>query len=374
MPQLVLKTLFILFLFNLSFPGISHAEKLEEIPSIELKIRKDSIKVTLLGKHEARQIETNGKTALISSGRELFIVSGSNGSTKLKPLRTKGPASRWHGAICAYQSGYLVAIQDYPEDQLARDSTSPRGSFRAGPAQSGLMLFTPPRGTKYLPAIKIASRPEVDPEYQTLIAENQEFSHLAQSCAAREKNIFLASYGSLGILNLQNNNIALLEEDLELAFNRSPLLVEKDKLVFGKDEGGMGGAVLAIRAENGKARYYTINTDDEYEIVSFEALTRHQGKLFAGTSHGLFMLDEKTGKFTKMNLGEHFPSSKVNSLISHGNQLWVFADGNFLRIDLEKKRGTILATNPAINFHLGMPFGDDWILAGEESIWLYRTK
>jgi hypothetical protein len=227
---------------------------------------------------------------------------------------------------------------------------------------------------RYLSTLTIKSRPPHDPENGPEDTRSAQYSEHVQSCWWDGKKMVIGSYGSLGKANFDRGTIDLLDEDVGLSFNRLPMLVERGNIFVGVDEGGLGGTWLEKRPAFGKPISFSIDSDGEFDIVSFQALVRHQGRLIVGTSHGLFSLDEKSGRFLHFAFGEKLSRSPVTSLVSHGGFLWAFMGEEWLRIDIAKQAVVRYGDARTPSLITGRPFGNGWLLSGPTGVWKYSAN
>lgn len=368
-PHLASKHLFFVGLMLLS-PTFANGEKLSDIPAIAIQISTKPVYLTRLSDFEAHEIVANKKIALINNGRSIWLFKGDNSKLEKKSFAKSPQETTWYGPVCSMGDTFVVAVQDYPEEQLEQESIAPRGSFIEGPTGAEFILLSPAKADRYLPSLTVASRPAQEFTPYPGDTESQLFSDTVQCCAWDGASLFLGSYGSVGKANFATATIDLIEEDYEATLNRFPLFVEKHALWFGLDEGGLGGASLVMRPFHGETKEFSI--DNGEDVVSFSALARHEGRLIAGTSHGLFQLDETSGHFQRLDFGEKYSGSRVTTLISHNGSLWAFIGNEWLCINLKKRMAVRYVNSTPTELTTGIPFNGIWLLAGPTGVWKLR--
>lgn len=359
---------------TLLVPTTALAEKLAEIPSKTFRMSKQAISLSYLSDIEAREIVTNGDIALINSGRTISLLKANSGKLEERKVGVVANGSPWYGTTCAMKDGFVIALQDYPEDQRDKENSTPRGGFRAGPAPKGFAIIGPSSPDRHLSTLTVTSRPSPGPDNLPEDTRSKLFSDHVQSCWWDGKNMVIGSYGSLGKADFDQGTIDLMEEDEGLSFSRFPLLVEATAIFVGFDEGGMGGAWLVKMPAFGKRMNFSIDTEEDFNVVSFSALVRHQGKLVIGTSHGLFSLDERSGHFLRFDFGKRLSGLPVATLVSHKGFLWVFMGDEWLRVDVPKQKAVRYSDALSSPLITGRPFGDGWLLSGPAGMWKYSAK
>lgn len=353
-------------------PTFANGEKLSDIPAIAFQVSTKPVDLTRLSDFGAHEVVASKKIALINNGRSIWFFKGNNNTLEKKSFAYLPREANWYGPVCAMGETFVFALQNYPEEQLEKESIAPRGSFIEGPTTTGFVLLSPAKADRYLPSLTVASRPPQEFNPNPDDPESQLFSDKVQSCAWNGTSLFIGSYGSVGKANFDTGTIDLIEEDYEETLNRFPLFVEKKALWFGLDEGGLGGASLVMRPFHGEPKDFSIANGED--IVSFSALTRHEGRLIVGTSHGLFQLDEISGHFQRLNFDEKYSGSRVTALISHNGFLWAFIGGEWLRIDLKKRKAARYVSSPPTELTTGTPFNNIWLLAGPTGVWKIHSE
>lgn len=370
-PHLTLKHLLFLGLMLLLFPTFASGDELPEIPAIAFQVSTQPVDLIRLSDFGAHEVVATKKIALINDGRNIWFFRGKKNKLEKKSFADLPREANWYGPVCAMGDRFVIAVQDYPEERLEKDSNAHRGSFVEGPTSPGFVLLSPSEAARYLQSLTVVSRPPQEFSPNPEDPENALFSDDVQSCAWDGTSLFIGSYGSVGKANFDTGNIALIEEDYEQTFSRLPLLVEAQALWFGLDEGGLGGASLVMRPFHGETKDFFIANGED--IVSFSALTRHDGRLITGTSHGLFQLDERSGHFQRLEFGEKYSGSRVTTLISHKGFLWAFIGGEWLRIDLKKQRAVRYVNSTPTELTTGIPFRRIWLLAGPTGVWKIQS-
>lgn len=370
-PHLLRNHLLFLGLMFLA-PTFANGEKLSDIPAIAIQVSTKPVDLTRLSDFGAHEVVANKNIALINDGRSIWLFRGNNNRLEKKSFAYLPREANWYGPVCVMGDTFVFAVQNYPEEQLEKESIAPRGSFIEGPITSGFVLLRPAKTDRYLQSLTVASRPPQEFNPNPDDTGSQLFSDKVQSCAWDGTSLFLGSYGSVGKVNFDTGTIDLIEEDYEETLNRLPLFVEKQTLWFGLDEGGLGGTSLAMRPFQGKTKDFFIANGED--IVSFSALTRHEGRLIAGTSHGLFQLDERSGLFQRLDFGEKYSGSRVTALVSHKGSLWAFIGGMWLCIDLKKQMAVRYVNLTPIELTTGIPFNGIWLLAGPTGVWKLQNK
>lgn len=363
---MLIKTLFFFFLITLHSPIF--AEKLSGIAVINIQTSVQPISLSKLSDLSAREIETTAQEALINDGRSLWAIK--KGSRTLDKFKLNGlpEDANWFNTVCSTGDSLFVAVSDYPENQRNADLGGTRGTFVVGPRGLGflfIMLPTSIGAWSYTHLPKISSRP-IHSSNPSATEPQQSIDEI-QSCSWNGNDLFFGSYGALGKVNRVFGTIDLLNEDTEQSLSRFPLLAEKSGLWYAVDEGGLDGAALVYHPFKGEGVSYVI--DNGEDIVAYRALVRHNGHLIVGTTHGLFLLDERSGNFQRFEFSQSFPDLYVTSLISHNNSLWAFIGGNWLKIDLTNSRAIRYLTQPPSNWLNGRPFDGSWILLSPNGIW-----
>lgn len=346
------------------FPGAVVGEDLSKIHSMKFSVSSKLIKLNRLSDSGAKDIVASKKVALVNSGRGMWLFYMENRKLEKVNFTSVPKDVNWFGPVCTDGSSFFISTQNYPEDQKDKESTSSRGSFRAGPKAMGFVFISDNAEDRYISTLKIASRPQIG------ISNNPQdllFIDFVQSCAWSGKYIYLGNYGSLAKADFQNRSITIIDEDDGLSFSRSPLLLERNGLWFGKDEGGLGGAVLVNRPFNGKSKHFSI--DNGEDVVSFYSLIRMNGLMMVGTSHGLFQLSEKSGRFTKLDFDQDFSNQPVTALKNYKGYLWVFISGEWLRVDLETKKAKQYVNLNRSKLSTGIFLNNAWLVTGPEGIW-----
>ena len=371
-----LRAYLVVLALTLLLPTIALADKLTEIPSKTFRMSKQAISLSHLSDIEAREIVTNGNIALINSGRTISLLKANSSKLEEWKVGMDANGSPWYGPVCATKDSFVIALQDFPEDQRDQENSTPRGGYRAGPKPNGFVIMGPGSSSpdRYLSTLTVTSRPPAGPDNVSEDTRSKQFSGHVQSCWWDGKKMVLGSYGSLGRADFDLGTIDLIEEDDGLAFSRFPLLVEASTLFVGVDEGGMGGTWLAKLPAFGKPMNFSIATDEDFDAVSFSALVRHQGKLIVGTSHGLFSLDEQSGHFLRFDFGKRLFGLPVTALVSHKGFLWVFMGEEWLRVDVPKHKAVRYSDSRSLPLATGRPFGDGWLLSGPSGVWQYSAK
>lgn len=368
-PHLLRNHLLFLVLMLLA-PTFANGEKLSDIPAIAFQVSTKPVALSRLSDSGAHEIVANKKIALINDGRNIWLFKGNNSNLEKKSFTKSPQGTTWYGPVCSMGDTFVVAVQDYPEEQLEKESTAPRGSFIEGPSGAGFIVLSPAKADRYLPSLTVASRPPQEFTPYPSDTESQLFSDTVQCCAWDGTSLFLGSYGSVGKANFAAATIDLIEEDSEQTLSHVPLFVEKNALWVGLDEGGLGGASLVMRPFHGETKSFFIANDED--VVSFSALARHEGRLLAGTSHGLFQLDETSGHFQRLDFGEKYSGSRVTTLISHNGSLWAFIGNEWLCIDLKKRKAVRYINSTPTELTTGTPFNNIWLLAGPTGVWKVR--
>jgi hypothetical protein len=351
-------------------PTVANGERLSDLPLITFQVTTQPVALKRLSDSGAHEVVANKKIALINDGRNIWLFKGNNSTLEKKTFADLPREANWFGPVCAMGDTFVFAVQNYPEEQLEKESIAPRGSFIEGPTTSGFVLLSPATADRYLPSLTVASRPPQEFAPDPDDPESQLFSDDVQSCAWDGTSLFIGSYGSVGKANFTAATIELIEEDSALALSHLPLLVEAQALWFGLDEGGLGGASLVMRPVHGATKEFAIANGED--IVSFSALTRHDGRLITGTSHGLFQLDERSGHFQRLDFGEKYSGLRVTTLLSHKGFLWAFFGNEWLRIDLKKRKAVRYVHATPVELTTGIPFNNIWILAGPTGVWKLR--
>lgn len=358
----------LLFLgFMILTPTFANGEKLSDIPTIAFQVSTKPVDLTRLSDFGAYEIVGNKKIALINDGRSIWLFKGGNSKLEKKSFAKSPQETTWYGPVCTMGDTFVVAVQDYPEEQLEKESTAPRGSFIEGPAGAGFILLSPAKADRYLPSLTVAYRPPQEFTPDPGDTERQLFSDTVQCCAWDGTSLFLGSYGSVGKANFATATIDLIEEDSGQTLSHLPLFVEDQTIWFGLDEGGLGGTSLVMRPFRGEAKSFFIANGED--VVSFSALTRHESRLIAGTSHGLFLLDETSEHFQRLAFGEKYSGSRVTTLISHNGSLWAFIGNEWLCIDLKKRKAVRYVNSTPTELTTGIPFNGIWLLAGPTGVW-----
>lgn len=370
--HLTCKHLLFLGLIMLLAPTFANGEKLSDIPAITFQVSTQPVEFIRLSDFGAHEVVATKKIALINNGRNIWLFRGNKNKLEKKSFANLPPEANWYGPVCAEGDTFIIAVQDYPEEQLEKDSNAPRGSYVEGPTSPGFMLLSPSKADRYLKSLTVVSRPPQEFNPNTEDPENVLFSNDVQSCAWDGTSLFIGSYGSVGKANFDTGNIELIEEDYDQTLSHLPLFVEAQTLWFGLDEGGLGGAALVMRPFHGETKDFFIENGED--IVSFSALTRHEGRLLTGTNHGLFQLDERSGHFQRLEFGEKYSGSRVTTLVSHKGFLWAFIGGEWLRIDLKKQKAVRYVNSPPTELTTGIPFNRIWLLAGPTGVWKIPNK
>lgn len=364
---MLIRTLILFFLIPLHSSPI-FAEELSGIAVINIQTSIQPISLSKLSDLSAREIETTAQEALINDGQSLWTIK--KGARTLSKLRLNGlpEDANWFNSICSTEDSLFVAVSNYPESQRNTDLGGSRGTFIVGPHGLGflfIMLPTSIGAWSYTHLPKITSRPIRYPNPSA--TESQQSIDEIQSCSWNGNDLFFGSYGALGKVNRLFGTIDLLNEDTEQSLSRFPLLAEKSGLWYAVDEGGLGGAALIHHPFDMDSISYAIHNGED--VVAYRALIRHDGHLIVGTTHGLFLLDERSGNFQRFEFSQSFPDLHVTSLISHNNSLWAFMGGNWLKIDLTNSRAVQYLTQPPSNWVSGRPFDGSWILLSSNGIW-----
>lgn len=367
---LAYKNLIFLGLIFLS-PTFANGEELSNIPAIAFQVSTQPVDLIRLSDFGAHEVVATKKIALINDGRNIWLFRGKKNKLEKKSFADLPREANWYGPVCAMEDTFIVAMQDYPEEQLEQDSNAPRGSFVAGPTSPGFMIISPSKADRYLKSLTVASRPPQESTPNSDDTENTVFSEDVQSFAWNGTSLFIGSYGSLGKANFATGNIELIEEDYGQTLSHLPLLVEAQVLWFGLDEGGLGGASLVMQPFHGETKDFSIANGED--IVSFTALTRHEGRLITGTSHGLFQLDEISGQFHRLKFDEKYSGSQVTTLVSHKGFLWAFIGGEWLRIDFKKQKAVRYVNSTPTELTTGIPFRRIWLLAGPAGVWKIQS-
>ncbi|MBU1054965.1 MAG: hypothetical protein KKC46_14230 [Proteobacteria bacterium] len=347
-------------------PALACAENLSEIPAIKFQVSKQSVSLVRLSDIGATEIVANKNIALINSGRSIRVLKANSNKIENKLISALPHNSFWYGPVCVMRDSFVIAVTEYPEEQRSKEINTHRGGFKAGPSSNRFIIITPSSPDRYIKTLKVSSRPPLNYDGIKVVKSNQ-FSAHVQSCAWDGNEIYFGSYGSFGKANFEKGTIDLVEEDEGLAFNRFALLVERKAIWVGIDEGGMGGAFLEMKPLEGESRSFSINTEND--IISFNTLLRHRGLLLVGTSHGLFMLNEASGKFQCFDFGESLSGLSVSSLVSCKGLLWVFIGGEWLTVDIKKNHAVHYINTSSTKLSTGIPFGNGWILGGVSGVW-----
>lgn len=349
------------------FPAVIIAEPFLKIGVIKLQTSTQAVSVSKLSDIAAKSIAVTSNVALINDGRALWFMKNNAQKLEKTDLTSLPADANWFDTVCATGNSFFVAVSDYPDEQRNIELGTPRGNFIVGPSAKGFFIVSPPTLVEYWSAPTIISRPPSSFIPQPV--PEAPFSEFIQSCAWNGKEMFFGSYGSLGKINLSNASVTLLEEDEGQSLSRFPLLVEGDGMRYAIDSGGLEGTALISRSENGAVKDFSIENENEEDIVSYTALVRHQGKLFVGTSHGLFQLNEKTGSFLRLEFSQQLPDQYVTSLVSYKNFLWVFIGENWFRVDMTNFKA-LRYTSPLRNKWIGgHPFDSSWILLSTNGVW-----
>lgn len=371
-PHLTCKHLIFLVLMLLLAPTFANGEQLSEVPAIAFQVSTQPVDLIRLSDFGAHEVVATKKIALINNGRNIWLFSGNKNKLEKKSFADLPREANWYGPVCVGGDRFVIAVQDYPEEQREKDSLAPRGSFVEGPSSPGFLLLSPSKADRYVPSLTVVSRPPQEFSPNTEDPENALFSDDVQSCAWDGTSLFIGSYGSVGKANFATGNIELIEEDYDQTLSHLPLLVEAQALWFGLDEGGLGGASLVMRPFHGETKDFFIANGED--LVSFSALARHEGRLITGTSHGLFLLDERSGHFQRLEFGEKYSGSRVTTLVSHKGFLWAFIGGEWLRIDLKKQKAVRYVHASPTELTTGTPFRRIWLLAGPTGVWKIHSK
>ncbi len=347
---------------------VARAEAMSDIPTTRFKVSTEAGEFTRLSDTAGFSIAATGGAALISGNRSMSFLR--KGSARLEKVSLDGlpPDANWFSPICAAGRYFVVAVDDYSAAQQDKESNSPRGSFRVGPKAKGFLVVSPGQKNRYLSSLRVTSRPPF--HFEGDDTRSAAFADYVQSCAWNGQSLYLGSYGSLGIANIDKETIELVSEDEEEELSRLPLIIDGATLWYGIDEGGLDGAAIVKRTAGKEEKSWAINNGED--IVSYTALAKHQGQLLVGTSHGLFQLDEKAGRFQRLDVDPDVAGRPITSLTSQGGFLWVFAEGEWLKVDL-KRRTTVRYVDRAqkgqANFTAGIFFDGAWLLVGPDGIW-----
>jgi hypothetical protein len=189
----------------------------------------------------------------------------------------------------------------------------------------------------------------------------------------REQILALAGDSSLFWLGTEDGIYSyqpkanVLTRLLRLKAPANRILLERDSVFFGTDDGlivydrhtkawkllsdtmlQMHFGVFGIAATETR-RYYAVHggleTQDSaggWELLTPPGFDRSQhlnslvgfgSKLFAATSQGVIVYDERTGGYTALTAGSGLLSNRVNNLYADENYLWVATDAGICRFD-----------------------------------------
>lgn len=364
MTYLLQTALLTLLLISNTFAN--DGQRLSEIPSINFQVSNEIIKLSKLSDFNATDLVTNNDTVLIADHRKIYVLKKGRNNLQALNMGSESQESIWFGPICANTKGFIIHLADYSRLQSDEDESKYRGDFIAAPSSRGFIIINNDLISKhYIKSLKITHRPLTQNEdYNKTI----DFKDLVQSCTSYGGKMYLGNYGSLGKADFKKETIELIDEDEEMAFNRYPIFIEKESIWIEKDEGGMGGASIEKWSrKNTKISGFYI--DNEYDVVSYTAFIRHKGQMIIGTTHGLFSLNEKTGRFTRFNLGQHISLLPTDNLIQHDGCLWSFIDGQWFKIDVKKRIAIRQVDVNKNKFTNGVFFNGSWILIGPSGIW-----
>lgn len=341
-------------------------QKLSEIPSINFQVSNNLITLTKLADFNATNLVANKNTVLIADHRKIYMLKKGRNKLQKLDINSEPKESAWFSPICANTKDFIIHIADYPSIQQDEDASKYRGDFIAAPSSRGFVIIDDNlKNQRHIQSLKIVSRPPTQiGDYNKTVV----FSDLVQSCTFYGNKVFLGSYGSLGKADFKKETIGLIDEDEEMTFNRYPIFVEKKYIWIEKDEGGLGGASIEKWShQNTKIGGFYI--DNGYDVVSYTTFIRHKGQMIVGTTHGLFSLDEKTGRFTRFDLGKEISSMPTENLLQHDGYLWGFINGEWFRIDTKKRLAIKQVDTNKNKFTNGVFFDGAWILIGSSGIW-----
>lgn len=342
------------------------AQKLSEISSINFKVSSKIITLAKLSDFNVTDLVTNKNTVLMTDHRKIYVLKKGRNKLQKLDISSEPKESAWFSPICTNTKDFIIHIANYPNVQQDEDASKYRGDFIAAPSSQGFVTIDKNlKNQRHIQSLKIVSRPPTQiGDYNKTVG----FSDLVQSCTFYGNKVFLGSYGLLGKADFKKETIELIEEDEEMTFNRYPIFVEKEFIWIEIDEGGMGGAsVEKWSHQNTKVGGFYIDNGDD--VISYTAFIRHKGQMIVGTTHGLFSLDEKTGRFTRFDLGKEISSMPTENLLQHDGYLWGFINGEWFRIDTKKRLAIKQVDSNKNKFTNGVFFDGAWILIGSSGIW-----
>lgn len=344
----------------------SEIQKVSEIPSINFQVSNKIIKIDKLDSFNATDLAVNKSAVLFTNRRNIYLLKKGQNKLKKYDMGTELPISAWFSPICASAKNFFIHVADYPSVQQEDDALKYRGDFIAAPSSVGFVIIENNlHKQRQIKSLKIVSRSFVQNGKEN---SKVDFSDLVQSCAYYGGQVFLGSYGSIGKADLNKETIALIDQDEEMTFNRNKIFIENKFIWINKDEGGLDGASIEKWShKNIKINDYSINNG--YDMISYTAFARHKGKMIIGTTHGLFSLDEQTGRFAHFDLGKEVTSMPIDNLVQWDGYLWSFTGGQWFQIDIEKHTAIRLIDEDKNKFTNGVFFDGTWILIGPSGIW-----
>ena len=245
----------------------------------------------------------------------------------------------WLGDLCVAGDRVVIAVSLYPEDQRQKELASALGAFRRGPQALGVLIFDGST-TRMISKFKVsgASR-QVHDDYKAMSADRkyslpETVVPYIQSCHWDGKHLWIGDYGRLVKIDLEKDTAFLVENDMEMEFNRSAMMVNGNELWLLKDEGGAGGGCID-HIVSGKGREYCILGLNN-NVVHVDAIINYKGRVLTSSLAGVVEIDVKKNRYAHYKLSPDKAKMRVYLIRQLDQQLWGLLEDGWISFDLQK--------------------------------------
>jgi hypothetical protein len=278
--------------------------------------------------------------AVFASNRSLWVTrDGKKFSTV--DIKYGNKDDIWLGGLCVAGRKIVIAVSLYPEEQRQKELASALGAFRRGPQALGFMIFDG-HSSRLVSNFKVtAASRQVHQDYKAMSADGkyslpESVVPYIQSCQWDGRHLWIGDYGSLLKINLENDTAILVENDIEMEFNRSAMMVKGKELWVLKDEGGAGGGCID-HIVSGKTREYCILGFNN-NIVRVDSIIDYQGRVFTSSLAGVVEIDVNRNRYNHYKISPDKSKMRVYLIRQMDQHLWGLLEDGWISFNLRKSR------------------------------------
>ncbi|MDH5751794.1 MAG: hypothetical protein OEZ59_05190 [Deltaproteobacteria bacterium] len=370
-------------LLLLSSPGAPQArEVVLDYAVVRTPLRMQSIELPGEKLSAARVVQSVALPgAVIFRGEREVWVRREDG--ELKPLRSLvdlPQAFNYYTALCPLGKKVAVNVANYTPEQERKDREAPRGAYREGPREAGLLVISfQPLLVEYIPRFTVSPKPHSrdipglkNPE-GGFYKRPDRIKPNVQDCAWDGKRLITSGYGQLLSLDLKSQTATLLALDIEYPYNRDALFLDGPDIWYSEDHGGIISGCLVRLRKDARKNFCLLNLDNAETVP--DTILRHQGRMLTSSLAGVVEIDEKHERYIHYTIGEEPLRMRVYNISLHGGELWGEREDGWVRLDLDGARGELYrmaGAGRSNNVFSLLPLEGGWFVSTDEGVFLVR--